>query len=60
MSTFYAKEYARNRWHVIAPDGIPIYDGSLNGDDKPIVFTDEDAALDCVERCNSQIEHTTP
>lgn len=49
---YYAKEYARGRWHVIGPDGIPIYDGAPSGNDKPVIFRDEDAALACAERCN--------
>lgn len=49
---YYAKEYVRGRWHVIGPSGIPIYDGKTNGDDAPVIFRDEDAALDCAERCN--------
>lgn len=49
---YYAKEYARGRWHVIAPNGLPIYDGALYGNDKPVIFRDEDAALACAERCN--------
>lgn len=49
---YYAKEYARGHWHVIGPDGIPIYDGALYGNDKPVIFRDADAALACAERCN--------
>ena len=50
---YYAKEYARGHWHVIGPSGIPIYDGALYGNDKPVIFRDEDAALACAERCNN-------
>lgn len=49
---YYAKEYARGRWHVIAPDGMPIYDNAPYGNDNPVIFRDEDDALDCAERCN--------
>lgn len=56
MPGFYAKEYARNRWHVIAPSGLPVHDDARNGDDKPLVFTDEDDALDFAERCNQNEE----
>lgn len=49
---YYAKEYARGHWHVIGPNGIPIYDGAPYGNDKPVVFRDEDAAIECAERCN--------
>ena len=49
---YYAKEYVRGHWHVIAPNGLPIYDGALYGNDKPVIFRDEDAALACAERCN--------
>ncbi len=47
-----AKEYARDRWHVIGPSGIPIYDDAPHGKDKPVIYRNEDAALACVERCN--------
>lgn len=56
MPGFYVKEYARNRWHVIAPSGLPVYDDARNGDDKPLVFTDEDDALAFAERCNQNEE----
>jgi hypothetical protein len=53
LARYYAKEYARGHWHVIAPNGLPIYDGALYGNDKPLIFRDEDAALACAERCNN-------
>lgn len=49
---YYAKEYARGRWHVIGPGGIPIYNDAPHGNDKPLIFRDEDAAEACAERCN--------
>lgn len=49
---YYAKEYARGRWHVITPDRRPIYDDAPYGNDKPVIFRDEDAAIECAERCN--------
>ena len=56
---YYAKEFSPGRWHVIAPDGIPIYDDAPNGKDKPIVFTDEDVAVDVARQCNEQEEAET-
>ena len=53
---YYAKQFALNRWHVIAPDGVPIYDGAPYGRDKPVVFKDEDSAIECAERCNLENE----
>jgi hypothetical protein len=51
-STHYrAVEFAPDRWHVISPSGIPLYNDSRDGDDAPLVF-DEDHAYDCAERMN--------
>lgn len=49
---YYAKEFAPGRWHVIGPFGIPVYDSAPYGNDKPIVWTDEDKVLHFVEQCN--------
>lgn len=46
----------RGRWHVIAPDGHPIYDGAPHSKDKPIIFDDEDEAMKCVEICIAEGE----
>jgi len=54
-SPYYAAQCARNRWHVIAPDGIPIYDNAPHGQDRPVVFKDEDEAMDCAERLNQSL-----
>ena len=55
-SKYWAKEFARDRWHVIGPSGQPLYDGALFGNDKPLVWTDEDKAHDYAERCNAESE----
>ena len=52
MSRYYAKEFFPGRWHVIGPSGIPLYDDAPYGNDKPLVWTDEDAVMDCVQQCN--------
>ena len=49
---YYAKRFARGAWHVIGPSGHPLYDNAPHGQDKPIVFHDEDAAVECASRCN--------
>jgi len=51
--------FARDRWHVIGPDNIPIYNDAQYGNDKPIIFKDEDAALECAERCNTDYNQDT-
>lgn len=53
-----AKEFRRNRWHVIDPDGHPLYDDAPYGNDKPLVFWDEDDATECAKRFNEQTEET--
>lgn len=50
--SYHVKQFARGRWLVIGPSGIPIYDGAPHGKDRPIIFTDEDDAMTCAERCN--------
>ena len=52
MKRYYAKQYARNRWIVIGPDGMPLYDGAPFGKDRELIFRDEDAVMDYVERRN--------
>ena len=49
---YYAKEFAWERWHVIGPNGLPVYDEAPYGKDKPIIFKDQDLALEYIERCN--------
>lgn len=53
---FRAREFYPGRWHIIAPDGMKVYDDERDGKDKPIVFTDEDRALECVDRFNAELE----
>ena len=57
---YYAKELRPGRWHVIAPDGHPVYDNAPHGKDKPLVFTDEDRALEFSKNCNDQDETQLP
>jgi hypothetical protein len=53
---YYAKEFSPGRWHVITPGGLPIYDDEPYGKDKPLVFTDEDRVMTCVEECNAELD----
>lgn len=50
---YHIKQFARERWHVIGPSGIPLYDDAPHGRDKPLIFRDEDVALEYAERCNT-------
>lgn len=56
MNRFYAKEFRPGRWHVISPDGIPVYDNAPHGKDKPLVFTDEDRAIEFAKNANEEAE----
>jgi len=56
MNQYHKKEIRPGRWHVIAPDGVPLYDDEPHGKDKPRVFTDEDKADMCVSQCNEDLE----
>lgn len=49
---YYVKMFSQGRWHVIGLSGQPLYDDARYGNDRPIIFHDEDAALACAERCN--------
>lgn len=55
MKKHYIQEFARGHYHVISPDGIPVYDNEPYGKDKPIVFDDEDLALDFANKCNDDM-----
>lgn len=53
-----AKEYypapvspRSDKFHVICPDGFPIYDDAPYGDDKPKIF-DEDRAIEVAQELN--------
>ena len=48
---YYIKQFARNRWHVIGPNGV-VYDNEPHGKDRPLIFQDEDAASDYAAWCN--------
>ena len=52
---YYAKQ-SSNGWHVINPDGQPITDNAPYGQDRVLVFRDEDAALERVEACNDALD----
>lgn len=43
----YVKEFAPGLFHVMK-DGIPIYDDSRDGNDKPAIFIDSDTAHECM------------
>jgi len=52
---YYAKQ-SSNGWHVINPDGHPITDNAPYGQDRVLVFRDEDQALERVEMCNDALD----
>jgi hypothetical protein len=53
---FWVKQYHRGRWHVM--DGnIPIYDDAPYGNDKPIIYKDEDKAIEVAARLNEEYEN---
>jgi hypothetical protein len=47
------KQFARERWHVIGPNGV-LYDNEPHGKDQPLIFRDYDTAIEFAERCNQQ------
>ena len=51
---YHAKEFSPGRWHIIAPDGFPIYDDAPYGKDRPLTF-DEDSAYAMVTHLNVQL-----
>lgn len=52
-----AVEYAPDHWHIIGPDGIPLYDDPFYGKDRPLIFRDGDEVLERVHRMNEKAEH---
>jgi hypothetical protein len=53
---YYAKQVSSDGWHVINPEGDPITDNAPYGQDRVLVFRDEDAALERVEMCNDALD----
>jgi len=49
------REYIRG-WHIIDSDGEIVWDGAGYGDDKPLMFDTEDAAMACAARLSSMEE----
>jgi hypothetical protein len=43
-------------WNIIGPDGEIVWDGAGYGDDKPLMFDNEEAALACAERLSKMEE----
>jgi len=54
---YHAHQYARGRWHIIDPSGIPLYDGAPYGKDKPLIFRDEDQVAERVKALNEREEY---
>ncbi len=61
MNRFYAKEFARGKWHICDTEchNTPLYDDNREGKDKPRVF-DEDQAYDVVEQLNQKYGNQEP
>ena len=53
------RELSLGRFHIIAPNGLPIYDDAPYGNDKPLIFRDEDSAIEVVNRMNLELETKT-
>jgi hypothetical protein len=49
------KEFIRG-WHIIDSDGEIVWDGAGYGDDKPLMFHNEDAALACAAVMSDAME----
>ena len=44
-------------YHVCChSNDLPVFDGSLNGDDKPLVFKDEDTAIEYRDKLNQNLD----
>jgi hypothetical protein len=44
---------SRSKFHVVDERGIPIHDDARYGNDKPVVFNDEDVAQECADSLNA-------
>lgn len=49
------REFIRG-WHIIDSDGGIVWDRAGYGDDKPLIFDTEDAALACAARMSDAIK----
>jgi hypothetical protein len=47
---------AEGIWHIIGPDGEIVWDGAGYGDDKPLIFDNEDAAMACAAPMSEAME----
>lgn len=52
--TYHLKQFMRGLWHVVDESGHPVYDGERDGNDRPIVFNDEDAAWECAKTLTAE------
>ena len=48
---YHAHQYARNSWEIVGPNGV-VYDNAPYGNDRPLIFHDEDEVTDRVKRMN--------
>lgn len=56
---YYIKEFRPERWHICnSKTNIPVYDNEPYGKDKPLVFKDEDSAIEFRDRINHPISVT--
>lgn len=47
-------EFVPGHYHVIAPNGLPVYDDAPYGNDAPIVFQDPDRAADFADALDDE------
>jgi len=54
--SFYIKEFVPGKWHVCRLENdLPLYDDAAYGNDKPLVFTDEDLAIEYRNKLNNEV-----
>ncbi len=54
---YYLHQFVRDKWHIIDRlDNLPVYDDERDGKDAPLVFTDSDAAIQCLDKLNEDSE----
>jgi len=50
------RQFRSSLWHIIDLDGEMVWDGAKYGDDRPLMFDNEDAAMACAARMSDAME----
>lgn len=56
-NSYYIKQLKNETYHICKlSNNLPVYDDARDGNDKPLVFKDEDLAIEYRDKLNKEIE----